>query len=227
MRINFKRRKERKGVAIVEFSFIMLILVPLTLGTTAVGLNMLTTLSTVQVARDVGHMYAKGTDFSQPGNQTVVLALASNLGLTTSASTSKSLVILSTVTYVDKAMCQSAGKVDSSGNPLGCTNYLKWVFTQRTELGKTTLRTSNFGSPLTSGPNGVTLDPDSGRISLNDQVTKSGAVATFSGVNPYSNVNGTVTGLPSGQVIYISEVASTGISMPYISQNIMYSYGMF
>src|SRR5215475_1405592 len=122
------RRRKQNGVAIIEFSFVMLVLVPLTLGTTAVGLNLLTSLATVQVARDAGHMYAKGTDFSQPGNQTILMALASSLGLTTNVSTSKALTILSAVTYIDKAMCASAGKVDSSGNPLGCTNYQKWVF---------------------------------------------------------------------------------------------------
>jgi hypothetical protein len=221
------QRRTKRGVAIIEFSFVMLVLVPLTLGTTAVGLNMLTSLATVQVARDAGHMYAKGTDFSQPGNQTILTTLAANLGLTTNVTSSKALVILSAVTYIDKAMCASAGKVDSSGNPLGCTNYQKWVFTQRIEMGKTTLRTSNFGSPLTSGPNGVTVDSTTGKISLSDQVTKSGAVASFTGINPYSVVNGTVSGLPSGQLIYISEVASTGISMPYSSQNVMYAYGMF
>lgn len=225
--MTIRRNQRRKGVAFIEFSFITLILIPLTLGTTAAGLNMLTTLSTVQVARDAGHMYAKGTDFSQPGNQTVLLTLASSLGMTTSATSSKSLLILSAVTYIDKAMCTSAGKVDANGNPSGCTNYLKWVFTQRIEIGKTTLRTSNFGSPLTSGPNAVTVDSTTGKISLADQVTKSGAQATFTGINPYSNVNGTVSGLPSGQMIYIAEVASTGISMPFISQNVMYSYGMF
>lgn len=221
------RRKRQRGVAILEFSLIMLVQVPLLLGTTAVGLNMLRTLETVQLARDAGHMYAKGTDFSQPGNQTVLLTLGSDLGLTGSSTTSQALVILSSVTYVDQAMCASAGKVDAQGNPLGCTNLGNWVFTQRIEIGQTALRTSNFGSPLTSGPNAVAVDATTGKISLSDQVTKSGDVANFTGINPYANVNGTVSGLPSGQVIYISEAASTGIKMPGVSNNVMYAFGMF
>lgn len=221
------RRKKQNGVAMVEFAFILLVLVPLLLGTTAAGLNMLTTLATVQLARDAGHMYAKGTDFSQPGNQTVLLTLGSGLGLTNSSSTSKALIILSSVTYVDKAMCASAGKVDAQGNPLGCSNYGNWVFTQRIEIGQSALRTSNFGSPLTTGPNGVTINATTGKISLLDQVTKSGAIANFTGINPYANVNGAVSGLPSGQAIYISEAASTGIRMPYIGADVLYSFGMF
>jgi hypothetical protein len=222
------RSKKQRGVEIMEFSLSMLVLVPLLLGTTVTGLNMLLNLQTVQVARDAGHMYAKGTDFSQPGNQTILVAVGADLGLTTSATTSKALVILSTVTYVDKALCQSAGAVDSNGNPSGCTNYQQWVFTQRIEIGNTALRTSNFGSPLTSGPNPVTVNATTGDVSVTDQATNAGDVATFSGINPYADTDGTVTGLPSGQVIYISEAAANGFTMPpYSPDKIIYAYGLF
>ncbi len=222
------RNKTRSGVSILEFSFVTIVLVPLMLGTVSIGLNMLRSLETIQVARDAGHMYAKGADFSQPGNQTILATLGSSIGLTTSASTSKALVILSAVTYVDQAMCASDGKVDSNGNPQGCTNYGQWVFTQRLEIGNPTLRGSYFGAPLTSGSHPVNVDPTTGKVPLNDQVTNSGDVATFTGINPYANVNGNVSGLPSGQVIYISEAASTGIRMPPFSpDSVMYSYNMF
>ena len=221
-----KKHKSR-GVAILEFSLISLVLVPLMLGTMSIGLNMIRSLQTVQLARDAGHMYARGVDFSLPGNKTILTTIGADLGLTTSATTSKSLVVLSQVTYVDKATCAAAGKVDSSGNPSGCTNYTKWVFTQRIAVGKTSMRTSNFGSPITTGSNPVTVD-SSGNISLADQTTNSGDVATFTVINPYSNVNGTVSGLPSRQVIYIAEAATTGMTMaPYSPNSIMYSYNMF
>ncbi len=217
------RSEKQRGVEILEFSLSMLVLVPLLLGTTGTGLNMLINLQTVQLARDAGHMYAKGTDFSQPGNQTILVTLGNNLGLTTTATTSKALVILSTVTYVDQGMCQSAGMVDGHGNPSGCTNYQQWVFTQRIEIGNTALRTSNFGTPLASTVNSTT-----GKISLSNQVTNTGDVATFNQINPYSDVNNTVSGLPSGQVIYISEAAATGVAMgPYAPDYVMYAYGMF
>lgn len=222
------RQKSARGVAILEFSMVMLVLVPLLLGTTAVGLNMLRTLETVQVARDAGHMYAKGADFSQPGIQTILAAVGSPIGLSTSATTSKAVVILSTVTYVDTALCASDGKVDSHGNPQGCTNFGQWVFTQRLVIGKSSLRSSNFGGPLTSGSHPVNVDSTTGKVALNDQVTNPGDVATFSGINPYSVVDGNVSGLPSGQVIYIAEAASTGIALPpYAPASIMYSYNMF
>ena len=221
-----KKHKSR-GVAILEFSLISLVLVPLMLGTMSIGLNMIRSLQTVQLARDAGHMYARGVNFALPGNQTILTTIGADLGLTTSATTSKSLVVLSQVTYVDKATCAAAGKVDSSGNPLGCTNYTKWVFTQRISVGKTSMRTSNFGSPITTGPSPVIVD-SSGNIALSYQATNPGDVATFTGINPYANVNGTVSGLPSRQVIYIAEAATTGMTMaPYSPNSIMYSYNMF
>jgi len=225
-----KRNKNKKsGVAIIEFSFGMLILVPLLLGTVATGLNLVQVLSTVQLARDVGHMYARGTDFSQPGNKTVVATIGSDVGMSATPGAGNSVVILSTVTYVDKAMCAAAGKVDGSGNPLGCTNYTKWVFTQRLTIGKISLRSSSFGSPSTSGNGSVTVDSTTGKISLNDQVTKTGDVATFAvGINPYANTAGVITGLPSGQVIYIAETATTAMNLPpFAPGSVVYSYAMF
>src|SRR6185312_8915484 len=92
---DMKDSQARRGIASVEFAFGMIVLTPLLLGTGVIGVNLIRTLETVQVARDAGHMYARGVDFSQPGNKTIVLTLASNLGLSTSTSTSNALVILS------------------------------------------------------------------------------------------------------------------------------------
>ncbi|MGA2724746.1 MAG: hypothetical protein ABSG79_20340 [Bryobacteraceae bacterium] len=217
-----------RGAACIEFAFITMLLVPLLLGTGAAGINMITTLQTIQLARDAGHMYARGLDFSQPGNQTILANVGSTLGLSTTLGSGSAVVILSKLTYVDDAACTAAGAVDSHGNPSGCTNLGKWVFTQRLEIGNSSVRTSNIGSPLTSGPTGVTVESPSGNISLSDYVTKAGAVATFNSINPYSDVNGNVSGLPSGQMLYIAEAAATAFSMPpFIGPPATYSYGLF
>jgi hypothetical protein len=205
-----------------------MVLVPMLLGTGAAGINMILTLQTIQVARDAGHMYARGLDFSQPGNKTILASLGTTLGLSTTAGSGSALVILSALAYVDKAACAAAGAVDSNGNPSGCTNFGKWVFTQRLQIGNTSVRTSNIGSPLTSGPTGVTVDATTGKISVSDYVTKAGAVATFSSINPYAVVNGNVSGLPSGEVLYVAEAAATAFSMPpFIGPHATYSYGLF
>jgi hypothetical protein len=84
------------------------------------------------------------------------------------------------------------------------------------EIGNTSLRTSNFGSPITSGPTGVTLDYQ-GKISIGQYATKAGAVANFSSaadnINPYTAASGGA-GLPSGQKLYLAEAAALGPGLP-------------
>jgi hypothetical protein len=222
-----KHRKER-GVSYIEFALSLLVLAPLLLGTGVTGINMIRTLQTVQLARDAGHMYARGVDFSQPGNQTILVNLGSNLGLSATAGSGIAVVILSELTYVDDNTCAAAGAATGGVHNGSCTNFGYWVFQQRIELGNASIRTSNYGSPITSGPNGVTVDPTTGKISMSDYVTKSGARASFSGVNPYSVVNGNAQGLPSGQSLYLAEAASTGFNMPpFVSNAVAYSFGFF
>ena len=225
------RRKGLRGAACIEFAFITMALVPLLLGTGAAGINLILTLQTIQLARDAGHMYARGLDFSQPGNMTVLANLGSTLGLSTTKDTGSAVVILSALTYVDAATCAAAGQADSHGVPLaGCTNYGKWVFAQRLTIGNTNVRSGNIGSPVTktTETGWVTVDGTTGRIGATDYVTKTGARAIFNGVNPYSNVNGTVHGLPSGQMLYVAEAAATAFSMPpFIGPSATYSYDLF
>ncbi len=221
------KRNQLKGVAIVEFSFAILVLVPLLLGTIGFGIRLVQSMQTVQLARDAGRMYARGLDFSQPGNQTTLTTLGADVGLRTDAASS-AVLVLTTVTYIDKGMCQSAGKsLDAGGNPINCPNYQQWVFTQRLSIGKASLHTSNLGSPLTTGPSPVTVNSTTGKISLNDQVNNTGDVATFASGAPFVGVSGWNT-MPSGQVLYITEAASQGFTMPvYDNGGLIYAFNIF
>jgi len=225
------RGRKSRGGATVEFALVAMVLIPLFLGTGVIGINMIRTMQTIQLARDAGHMYARGVVFSttDTGNLAILLQIGQSLGLTSSTTTSKATVILTELTYIDTAACQAQGYVDGSGNPTGaCTNYQYWVFTQRLTVGNTSLRSSNFGSPATSGSNGVTVNSTTGAIDVSDQVTKSGDRATFNSINPYQDVDGSVSGLPSGQVLYIAEAAGTGFTMPpFVNNASTYSYGLF
>ena len=224
------RNKRRRGVSVIEFAFSLLVLLPLFLGTIEVGLNMVGTLQTVQLARDAGHMFARGVDFTLSGNKQLLVSLGQTIGMSTSTGAGQggAQVILSQLRYIDKATCIGYGlPVDAGGNPIGCTNLTKWVFSERIVLGNTSMRTSQLGSPITSGPNGVTINSD-GTISMANQVQNANDVATFSGINPYSSINGTVTGLPSGQLLYIAEAEAIGFKMsPYESNPMTYSFGIF
>ena len=99
-----------------------MVLVPLLLGTGAVGVNMVRTLQTVQLARDAGHMYARGIDFSQPGNQTILVRWAHRWGFPRPPAVLSSVVILSALTYVDDAACTAAGAATGGVHNGTCTN---------------------------------------------------------------------------------------------------------
>src|SRR5450432_201290 len=164
------KRNKSKGGALVEFSFCLLVLVPLFLGTIGVGLQLIQSMQTIQLARDSGRMYARKLDFGQPGNLTILATMGSDLGLHTLDTGGTAVLILSAVKYIDKTICLA-----------GCTNFKQWVFVQRVVVGNGSYRTSNLGSPLTSGIGKVTMDAG-GNIAAADQTGNSNDVATFSAV---------------------------------------------
>ncbi len=214
------KRNRLKGVAIVEFSFSMLVMIPLLLGTIGIGLRLLQQMQTVQLARDAGRMYARpGMDLTQPGNQTILATVGADLGLKTDG-TGKAVVILTTVKYIDKGTCPQH---DASGNPINCPNYKSWVFVQRITIGNSSIRTSNLGSPT-----GVTIDPTTQMISTNDQITTTSDQANFASGNPFVSTPGTLDTLPSGQVLYVTEVAAQGFAMPPFARGgLMYAFNVF
>jgi hypothetical protein len=212
------KRNRLKGVAIVEFSFAMLVMIPLLLGTIGFGLRLLQQMQTVQLARDAGRMYARpNMDFSRPGNQTILAKIGADIGLKTDG-TGNAVLILSTVTYIDKGMCPT----------LNCKNYKSWAFSQRLTIGNASIHTSNLGSPLVSGPGAVTIDPTTGKITSADQLNNPNDVATFASGNPFASVPGTLDTLPSGQVLNVIEVAAQGFGMaPFSRGGLMYAFNVF
>jgi hypothetical protein len=221
------KTNRRRGVSTIEFAFATLVLVPLLLGSGVTGVNMIRTLQTVQLARDAGHMYARNVDFALPGNKKILVRIGKDLGL--GMTSGSAVVILSCLTYVDKNACAAVGAVDAGGNPTAaCTNYTKWVFTQRLVIGNGSIKPSTYGSPVTGGTQGVIINSTTGKISQSDYVKKAGAVANFNAINPYAVVSGVAQGLPSGEVLYLAEAASTGFTMPpFVSNAVAYSWGMF
>ena len=134
------------------------------------------------------------------------------------------------LTYVDDNTCGAAAGTAPNKD---CGNYGHWVFVQRLVLGKASMRTSNYGSPIINGtdiPNNVTLDSH-GRIDVTQYANLTGARANFSNANgiiPYQVVNGKVSGLPSGQRVYLAEAASLGWAMaPYAGGYPTYSFTFF
>ena len=222
------KRKKHSGASLIEFTFAMLVLVPMLLGIVTIGLNMILNLQTVQLARDAGHMFAKTFDFSLAGNKSLLGTLGAGLGINATAGTGNAVVVLSSVNYVDKNICASFGKENTNNNPQGCTNYQKWVFVQRLMLGNKNIYASSLGAPITTGKTPVTLDSAGVVNPPSQQATNSGDVAVFAGLNPFAVPPETWNQLPSGQMIYIGEAAAKGFAMPpYSKSGVMYAYTMF
>jgi hypothetical protein len=225
------RRRSRQGASAIEFSFSLLVLVPLLLGAAGIGISMLRQLQTVQLARDAGAMFARKVDFTLLGSQQILSRVAGSLGLTVTtgsggssntagvAGAGNAVVILSAIQYVNAGVC-SLATPPLAANTGSCHNFGSWVFAKRLVVGNNTLRTSNLGTPT-----GLTTAIDStGTITINDQCLT--ATDKVTGTNPWTNPwNGSPTypvdpnslTVIQVQPIYVSEVAAVGFRMPPFS----------
>ena len=96
------RNSRRKGASTIEFVLVSsLFLVPLLLGLFSVGFGLIRNMQGVQLTRDVGHMWARGVDFSTQANQDLLtsrlaqgLSLVSNSGNVTGGTTGNGAVVL-------------------------------------------------------------------------------------------------------------------------------------
>ena len=177
---------KQKGSILVEFVLSSLFWVPLLMGTFVVGLNLLRAIQVTQVCRDAGHMFAYGVDFSQSGNQNLLVRLAN--GLNFSVTGGNGVVILSTVTFIGAAQCTAAGLQADNTH---CPNMNQSVFMRRVVVGNSGVRPSNFGTP-----NGGIVD-GSGYISSGSYLSDTSArAAGFAAFLP----------LAGGQLAYLTEM---------------------
>jgi hypothetical protein len=180
-----KAKNRRSGVAVVEFSFSLLVLVPLVLGVFVFGFRLIFSLQMMQVTRDLGHMYIEGINFRNSGPISNAQTLASGFNLTSSGT---SVVILSQITLETQAMCNAA----PTGTP--CNNLNQPVFIEQVTIGNTSSGSSHFGTPPLTTINGVTDE-----VSSTNQAANSSAVATGFG---------SVLALNSGEIAYVAEMVN-------------------
>lgn len=122
---------------------VALFCVPLLLGTTVLGLDLIREMQVTQVARDAGRMYSNGIDFTQSANQSLLVNLAQGLDLNADGS-GNAVVIFSTLMYVDQGACTAAGLSGSQ-----CTNENHTVVIKRVVVGNSSIYGTSF-STLTS-----------------------------------------------------------------------------
>lgn len=138
-----KSQTKRRGSSGIEFALSSLFWVPLLTGTLVIGTNVIKANQVVHFCRDIGHMWAYGVDFSQASAQSMMAQLAQGLSFNTNG-TGNGVVMLSNVTYIGNQQCLAAGL---AANTTACPNLNQAVFTRRVVVGKSSLRSSNFGTP--------------------------------------------------------------------------------
>ena len=139
------RKKSERGSTMIETALSLLVLMPLLMGTSVVGVNLVRAIQVNQFCRDVAHLYAYGIDFAQTGNKTLLTHLAQ--GLNVQASGGEGAVVFSTVTFVAGTDCIAAGY---AANTTSCPNLNQAVFTRRIVVGNPSKLTSHYGTPPSS-----------------------------------------------------------------------------
>lgn len=203
-----QRRTAPRGGSAIEFVLLSVFWVPLLTGVLVIGTAMVRAIEAVQVARDAGHMYARGVDFALEGNQRLLVRLGEDMGL--KATGGDGVVILSKVTYIGPYQCKAEQLADNSDPPnptAGCRNYRHYVFAQRVVVGNASLRTSNFGTPDPS------LLQAGGRISASDRVRNEGARVRNFHLLPAPALDGS-GGFQAGQYAYLVEAAFRAPRLP-------------
>lgn len=143
-----RRKSSEKGSIYIEFVLVAsFFFVPLVLGMITLGIAVLRNYQVNQLTRDVGHMMAKGVDFSQQANQNLAvndlangLSMQANTGNVTGSSSGNGVLVLTTF--------------ESLTSACGCANAGHVVVVNRIVIGNNMLYTSPFGSPASIGTNG-------------------------------------------------------------------------
>ena len=152
MAMQSHKQRRNAGSSTIEFVLIAsFFLVPLLLGLFSVGFGLIRDMQGVQLTRDVGHMWARGVDFSTQANQDLLtarlaqgLSLVSNSGSVTGGTNGNGVVVLSIFTNIGAAQCPN------------CNNAGHTVLVRRIIIGNYTKFTTSFGTPDASLVNQTT-----------------------------------------------------------------------
>ena len=192
------RGRRDRGSALIEFLLCVgLFWIPLFLGLCQFGLKLIQAVTVTQVCRDSGHLYAYGIDFSQTSNQYLLASFAPSLKIDPTGAGGTSVVILSTVNYIDSVECQSGGY------PSTCPNFGQIVFTNQVIVGNPNLHASAYGTPTTNS---------SGVVSLGSPTTSGYLNQSSALVKNFPNIT-LSAGSTGQQYAYICEMYSQSTSM--------------
>jgi Flp pilus assembly protein TadG len=193
----------RRGSTILEFAIVAPFLVVALLGVAGFGISLGRYIQALQVCRDVAHMFADGVDFTQSGNQALIVLMAQGSGMT--ATSGNGVVILSRISTVYQADCDAASYSGS------CNNLGLAVFTQRLVVGNTALRSSAFGSPSTG------IVDASGNISSSVYLRNTDSSVRTTGFTPLLTTAGLTQG--QGDAAWVAELYFSYPDLAFLGNN--------
>ena len=159
------RKRSEKGNAYIEFVLVAsFFFVPIVLGMITLGISVVRNFQVNELTRDVGHMMAKGVDFSQQANQNLIvndlangLSMQANNGNVTGSSTGNGVLVLSVFESLTASCnCSNAGHI---------------VVVQRIVIGNNTLYTTPFGNPDSINASGDVTNYTTDATALADNVS--------------------------------------------------------
>jgi hypothetical protein len=178
MSILKRSTKGRRGVAVMEFTFSLLFLIPLLTGILVFGFKLIRSLEMTQVTRDLGAMYLRGVDFRSTAAQQTAATLAASFDMTSNGT---SVVVLSKVKLVTTADCIAANAVTPVVTGNNCVNLNKLIFTEQLKVGNSTAGSSAFGTPPVQSSGCTPLGPGTPciyTVTIKDQGRNTQAQAT-------------------------------------------------
>jgi len=230
------RRLRERGTQIMEFGMLVLLFMPLMMGTFVTGMNIIRSIQANHVTRDMADMYIHGADFSDKAMQQLAQKLATGLDLQVGTGTGNLADNLSNsgrgVIWVSKLMwVGTTAQASCQGVlPSACTNTNKFVFLEHMQFGNGTLVSEHDASV---GHPGAARDAF-GRITVDVVKTANAAVP-----EPYqtalynlwqvTNTQTNRTALADQQIMYLVEgyFQSPDLSLGVFQGNGVYARWFF
>lgn len=226
-----RRKKNQKGQEMVEFAIVIVLFVPLIMGSFIVGMNLIRSNYGNQVCRDLTDIYIHGGDFSTYPMQQLAQRLAQGLGLqigasftgnqqTNTSNSGNGLVTVTQIMWVGSTTSPNCVAVGAAN----CTNHDSFVYTQQIQFGNGNLANSstvtlgNPGNGATLTTAGIVQNP----VTDSNAKLASGPQAAMQGL--WQTTNNGQTSLVDGQLVFIVE---TFFQSPDLSLGSMAGNGVY
>jgi hypothetical protein len=225
-----RRKRGQKGQEMLEFALVIVIFVPLLMGSFIVGMNLIRSNYANQVCRDLTDIYIHGGDFSTYSMQQLAQRLAQGLNLQIGSSFTgnsnsntgnggNGLVTVTQIMYVGATTSPNCVAVGAAN----CTNHDNFVYTQQIQFGNSNLSSSTTvtlgtpsGATLTSA--GIVQNP------VTDTHAKLGSTPQAAMKALWQTTSNGQTSLADGQLVYIVE---TYFQSPDLSLGSMAGNGVY